>query len=581
MFKIFRQLKWFLKENWTRYVLAFILGIGVSFFLLVAPDIMARVFNAIDHQTLTLTELIVLIAINIFAIVMIYVTAAWRRIVVARLTAKLALALRQKYLSKILTLDRKFFHRYSTGDLLTRSQGDIDMVVNTGVDTLLTFVMQVIGLSLFIVNMYAIHPLLTLQIMIPLPLLWVTLYIMTPVLTKNWIRVREQMARMTEAALESVKNVRIIRAFSMEKIDISKNTKRVQEVYQMEKRTLRINALYHPLFEAIATGVVLLSLWLGGRYVLSGEISVGDLLKFHIYAGSLMWPFVDLGHIFSTLNQSNASFDRLLEVFDAQSSLPQGHHLKSVTAFESLTVNHLNFAYPDEKNLALTDIHFRLQKGQTIGIVGKTGSGKSTLINLLLRLYKTPHDVIQLNHSDLMSIEPDSYYKLIGYVPQEPALFSLAVEENIRLGSQAESTPEELHQAMIAADFEKDVKQLQSGLKTLIGEHGNALSGGQRQRLSIARALIRNPEFLILDDAFSAVDGTTEATIVHSLKQLRKNKTTLIITHRLSAIQHADQIIVMDKGRISNVGTHEELILKDPYYRGLYEVQQLRSENHE
>lgn len=581
MFKIFRHLKWFFRDNWIQYVISFVLGIGVSFFLLVAPDIMARIFNAIENNTLTLPLIILLIVINILAVLMIYLTAAWRRVVISRLSAKLSLALRERYLAKILTLDRRFFHRFSTGDLLTRSQGDIDMVVHTGVDMILTFVMQIIGLSLFIVNMVAIHPQLTLQIMIPLPLLWITLYVMTPVLTKNWIRVRDQMARMTESALESVKNVRIIRAFTMERRDFNKNKTRVNEVYAMEKRTLRINALYHPLFEAIATGVVLLSLWLGGQYVLRGEIEIGSLLQFHIYAGSLMWPFVDLGHIFSTLNQSNASFDRILEILEAKSSLPNDGATVHVTTVNSIKVTHLNFAYPDEKVLALKDINFSITRGQTIGIVGKTGSGKSTLLNQLLRLYPTPHGAIQVNNHDLMTINPSSFYHLIGYVPQEHALFSLSVDENIRLGASNDVSAEQLHNAIVYADFAKDVAQLQDGMNTLIGEHGSALSGGQRQRLSIARALVQNPEILILDDAFSAVDGTTEATIIDWLKKIRAHKTTIIVTHRLSAIQHADQILVMNNGAIQSSGTHDELLARDTYYKSLYEVQQFGGHEHE
>lgn len=581
MFKIFYRLSWFYRKYWGHYLLAFLLGIGVSFFLLVAPEVMARVLNGINNNSLETNELLWLIVANVIAVFLIYLTAAWRRVMISRMSARLGFQLRQQYLQKILTMDTRFFHRFTSGDLLTRSQGDIDMVVHTAIDMVLTFLMQMIGLSLLLFNLYRIQPQLLLQILIPLPLLWITLYIMTPILTKNWIRVRQEMANMTESALESVKNVKIVRSFNMENHDYRKNKERVNAVYGMEKRTLRINAMYHPMFDAIATGVVLLSLWLGGQYVLSGDFEIGSLLQFHVYAASLMWPFVDLGHIFSTLNQSNASLDRLIEVWDAIPEINNTHATTTITSIQHIEFKNFTFKYPEDSKNALSSLSFSINQGMTIGIVGKTGSGKSTLLRQILRLYPTSRGSLRINGVDLMNIEPTSYRSLIGYVPQEHALFSLTIGENIALGTNGEVTAAQLESAIIAADFYKDIKQLAQGLDTELGENGLTLSGGQRQRLSIARALINDPQLLILDDSFSAVDGTTEANIIRSLKRLRDRKTTIIVTHRLSAVQHADQILVLDNGAIIDRGTHDELMQRRGYYSEQYAQQQLLGEHHE
>lgn len=581
MFRMFNRLHWFYKKYWLHFLLAFVLGLGVSFFLLVAPAITARVINGIQNQTLNESELIILISLNVGAVILIYLTAAWRRVVITRLSTVLSYAVRKEFLQKILSLDSKFFTQYSTGDLLTRSQGDIDMVVNTAVDTVLTFFMQLIGLGLLLTNMYLIHPNLTWQIMIPLPLLWITLYIMTPILTRNWIRVREELSRMTERALETVKNVRVIRAYNMEDFEKEKNSESVKRVFEMEKKTLKINALYHPMFEAIATGVVLLSLWLGGSYVLSGSLEIGDLLQFHVYAASLMWPFVDLGYIFSTLNQSNASLDRLLEILDAKASIHNDLATRTITKFEKLEVSKLSFRFPESSVEVLKSISFKIHAGQTIGIVGKTSSGKTTLIRQLLRMYPTSFGSIRVNEHDLMHVDPSTYLSKIGYVPQEHALFAMSVEENIRLGALDELQLEAIQKAIFIADFQKDIEQLSNGISTLVGEQGVTLSGGQRQRLSIARALVRQPELLILDDSFSAVDGTTEANIVNRLINSRQGLTTIIVTHRISAIQHADIILVMEEGRIVAQGTHDELLKLPGYYADQYQIQQLSGGHHD
>lgn len=581
MFRMFNRLHWFYKKYWLHFLLAFVLGLGVSFFLLVAPAITARVINGIQNQTLNESELIILISLNVGAVILIYLTAAWRRVVITRLSTVLSYAVRKEFLQKILSLDSKFFTQYSTGDLLTRSQGDIDMVVNTAVDTVLTFFMQLIGLGLLLTNMYLIHPNLTWQIMIPLPLLWITLYIMTPILTRNWIRVREELSRMTERALETVKNVRVIRAYNMEDFEKEKNSESVKRVFEMEKKTLKINALYHPMFEAIATGVVLLSLWLGGSYVLSDSLEIGDLLQFHVYAASLMWPFVDLGYIFSTLNQSNASLDRLLEILDAKASIHNDLATRTITKFEKLEVSKLSFRFPESSVEVLKSISFKIHAGQTIGIVGKTSSGKTTLIRQLLRMYPTSFGSIRVNEHDLMHVDPSTYLSKIGYVPQEHALFAMSVEENIRLGALDELQLEAIQKAIFIADFQKDIEQLSNGISTLVGEQGVTLSGGQRQRLSIARALVRQPELLILDDSFSAVDGTTEANIVNRLINSRQGLTTIIVTHRISAIQHADIILVMEEGRIVAQGTHDELLKLPGYYADQYQIQQLSGGHHD
>ena len=307
-------------------------------------------------------------------------------------------------------------------------------------------------------------------------------------------------------------------------------------------------------------------------------ITVGDLVTFNLYLAQFSNPMIQLGNQMAMFVQSKVAFERINEIMDAMPEIIDPVDAKEINDFETIEFKNFDFEYPNKGIKTINNFSFKINKGETIGIVGKTGSGKTTIIRQFLRQYPT-EDNIYIDGISINKIKKESIRHLVSYVPQEHALFARTVEENILLGSNNETIS--LEDAIYNADFKKDVDFLPYGLNTIVGEYGVTLSGGQKQRLSIARAIYKNSEILILDDSLSAVDGTTEANILRNLKNIRKDKTNIIIAHRLTAVENADKIIVLDHGQITEMGTHEELMNNKKWYYEQYMIQQMGGDENE
>ncbi len=305
-------------------------------------------------------------------------------------------------------------------------------------------------------------------------------------------------------------------------------------------------------------------------------ISLGDLVSFNVYLGMLIWPMFAIGELINVMQRGNASLDRVQETLNAKEDVINPDKPVAINHPESIKFSQFSFQYPTSNNENLQDIKVDLQKGQTLGVVGKTGSGKTTFVKQLLREYPMGKGELSFSDVSLADQLKEDVRDWIGYVPQDHVLFSRTVKENILFG-HPEATDEELQQAIDQSAFRKDLEMLPEGLSTLVGEKGVALSGGQKQRISIARALIKNPEILILDDSLSAVDAKTEAKIIENIRRERSGKTTIITTHRLSAVSHADWIIVLDDGRLIQEGTHQELVEQAGWYKEQYDRQQIEN----
>jgi ATP-binding cassette subfamily B protein len=391
---------------------------------------------------------------------------------------------------------------------------------------------------------------------------------------KRFTDAQAAFGTLNDKVLESISGVRVIRAYVQEREDEKRFEEMTEDVYRKNLAVARIDALFDPTISIIIGISYLIGLGYGAYLVFQQAITLGGLVSFNVYLGMLIWPMIAVGELINVMQRGNASLDRVQDTLSYEADVKNSMGLESITNPGNIHFNSVHFTYPSSTVVNLSDISVKLERGQTLGIVGKTGSGKTTFVKQLLREYPLGTGEIAFAGMPLEQLHLEDIRKWIGYVPQDHFLFSKTVRENILFGKM-DATEDELAEAIRLADFEKDLMMLPNRLETLVGEKGVALSGGQKQRISIARALIKNPEILILDDSLSAVDAKTETTIIENIQNERAGKTTIITTHRLSAVQHADRIIVLDSGKIIEEGTHTDLLLNDGWYSEQYERQQV------
>jgi ATP-binding cassette subfamily B protein len=383
----------------------------------------------------------------------------------------------------------------------------------------------------------------------------------------------EIYADMTEKVLESVEGMKVIRAYVQEKEDLEKQYIAIDKDIESWRYIVKFENWFNPLFEVIYGIAYILAFSFGIYLIINQKITVGELITFVSYIGMLYGPIISISTVFSQINNATISVDRYDEIIKKEATVHDSVTSLPIIQFKNIDFKNVTFQYPFDKSPVIKNITFSIKYGETIGIVGPTGSGKSTLIRQLLREFNTTSGSIFIDGVSIEEYLIDDVRELVGYVPQAHMLFKKTVDENILIGNPRANL-EQLDKAVKIADFEKDIIYLTEGYHTMVGEAGSTLSGGQKQRLSIARALVKDPEILILDDSLSAVDAKTEDTIIKHLKEYRKGKTNIIIAHRFSAIQDADQILVLEGGRITQRGTHEELLRVEGWYKQQY-IQQI------
>ncbi len=575
MWNFIKSMSWFIKKNWYRYVLVVFFGLILTGLNLLPATIIANLTKGIEEKTLTYEYLINSVFIP-FVVVMLllYVVATTKRLCQNRLTTTLYYALHNRYMESIMKQDATFFERFQAGDLLTRALGDINTVKFSGGNRLLNIFVEAMTVLVTFIAMMFIHPILAICCFLPLSAIFFANFFLRAKVKKNWKLVREKHSEMGNAILESITNVRTVRAFSKEEEDYNSNIRYSNEAYRVEKQNLKINVIFQPMFQLIVAVSTIICYSLGAYFYSLGEIKIAKLVQFIMYLNLFQGPLTMIGNMLNNFYQSLISADRLNEVYNSKSVVIDKNDAVMLPPVKKIEFKNFTFRYNGDTFDALSGIDLTINAGDTIGIVGKTGSGKSTLVKQLVRQLPIIEGTLFINGEQIECFQQESVRKRVGYVPQEHVLFSRTVLANVALGGEA-PTESEIQQAILLADFEKDIENLPLGLDTIVGEYGVTLSGGQKQRLAIARAFLKDADVLVLDDSLSAVDGKTEANIISTLKNYRKNKTNIIVAHRLSAVMHANEIIVLDNGKIVERGTHDELMALGGWYYEQFISQQM------
>ena len=575
----FKSIKWFLKKSWYKYIIAILLTILSVVLDVVKPKLVGQVIDLIGLSEITYANFTLLMIVIAIVFVSRFVVSIFKRIISGHLFHSIYYELKIRFMNKVLIQDSTFFTKHHSGDLMNRATADTFQMANNSTQFLLNIFEVILMIGISAVMMFTIHPLLSIYSIIPLPFIFLVVYKIRPYISKNWRLVRKKNSELSDITMESVQHVKLIRSFVNEEKDYNRLDKVAKECYDIEKKAVYLRSVFGPTFRLCTIISQMVAFIFGSFCVMNQEITVGELITFNLYLAQFSNPMIQLGNQMAMFVQSKVAFDRINEIMDSLPDVKDKENAKEINTFETIEFNNFTFRYPETDIDILKDFNLTIKKGETIGIVGKTGSGKTTVIKQFLRQYPV-NDNFTIDNTSINDISKASVRNLICYVPQEHALFSRTIEQNLEIG-RSKNTSLTLDEAVLMADFKKDIDFLPDGLNTIVGEYGVTLSGGQKQRLSIARALYKDSEILILDDSLSAVDGTTEANIIANLKKIRSHKTNLIVAHRLSAVEHADKIIVIDKGSVKEIGTHQELMANKGWYYEQYQKQLMGGEGNE
>ncbi|WP_334076591.1 ABC transporter ATP-binding protein [Paenibacillus sanfengchensis] len=577
MFSVLKNLGWFFSREKKRYTIGLVLLILVGIVELAPPRLIGNAIDSIVAGTITWGSLTTYIALIIAILALIYfITYIWMHSLFggSNLVERL---LRTRFMNHLLGMTPPFFERNRTGDLMARATNDLRSVAGTVGFGMLTLTDSTAYLTVIFVAMSTlISWKLTLAAVIPLPFIALAMKIYGKIIHERYTEAQDAFGDMNDQVLESVAGVRVIRAYVQERNDEKRFEAITNDVYRKNLAVAKVDAYFEPTIRLCVGLSYAIGLTYGIYLVFHNELTLGDLVSFNMYLGMMIWPMFAIGELINIMQRGGASLDRVNETLNVRPDVADPAEPADIRQPDAIEFTDFTFRYPTSTVNNLENVHLSIPRGATLGVVGRTGSGKSTLLKQLLHEYPLGTGELTISGAPIDRIALDRLHSWIGYVPQEQVLFSKTVRQNIQFG-RPDAPDEVIMEAIRTAAFDQDLGTLSDGLDTLVGEKGVALSGGQKQRVSLARAFIADPDILILDDALSAVDARTEARIIENIRSKRSGKTTLISTHRLSAIEHADWIVVLEKGRIIEEGTHETLLQRGGWYREQYERQQVES----
>jgi len=497
MFRVFRELGWFLKKNGFKYILIIAFSLGVTFALTYPPRLIGGAIDLIASGNIDADSLAEVVGSLALVGVAIYGLVLAKRYLLGSVFHKLFYLMKNKYLEKVLKQDANFFGKYSTGDLMSRAMGDTHAIANVSTHIIVAIGDMVAMIVFSAVMMVRINAHLTVIAILPLPLIFLVVMMIRPKIAANWKKVRAKNAELNNLTMESVSHVKLVRSFVREERDYQKLSKVAADEYKIERKSVLLQSVFGPSFRIITLISQGIALAVGSNLIIHQTMTPGELITFNIFLMQFAWPLFQLGNQITAFTQSGIAFDRFNEIIKSEPAVKDAINSEVLNGFETIEFHNLSFRYPDDDQYIIQGINLTIKRGMTIGIVGKTGSGKSTLVKQLLRQFPVQEDEIIIDGKSINKYKKESIREMIAYVPQEHTLFSRTVLENIELGTSKYSM-KLASDAINMADFEKDITYLPQGLQTIVGESGVTLSGGQKQRLSIARAFIKDAELMIL-----------------------------------------------------------------------------------
>lgn len=576
---MYKKFKWFIKYYKKSYIIGIIFLLLSDIVSLFLPYIIGKLIDLIYNNSIDLENFIKIISFTIFVILLKYLLAMGWSYNVFKASGTIEYLTRNKLMKKFLSQSQEFFENNSTGSLMGKSTNDISQIsIMAGYGTLSLIDATILPLSIVLVMIFTIDFKLTLLSILPLPFIAFIYFKIGDKIYDKSKKVNQSFDKLNDSVLEDAEGIRLIRVFN-----IVGNRRRIfyNNVDKLAENNIilaKYQALLAPVERIITSLTFIIAIGFGSYLMSIEKISIGQIVSFTYYLNMLVWPMYALGDFINVKQQASAAMDRISETLDYKEEIKNSEKNKKVEFPLDIEFDNHSFKYPSSKENILNDISLKIKNSTSLGILGKTSSGKTTLIKQLLDLYKVDKSTIYFNEDVSSDISFKSLKENIGYVPQQHMIFSDTLRNNI-LFAKEDASDEELNLAIDIADFKKDIDEFPKGLDTITGEKGVSLSGGQKQRLSIARAILKNPEILILDDAMNAVDANTEKNILNKLKEYRKNKTTIIIAHRISQVQNCDNIIVLENGKIVEMGNHYELMKNEKWYKSQYENQILGDKN--
>jgi ATP-binding cassette subfamily B multidrug efflux pump len=565
----------YFKLHWPVYSLAIILMIASNIIQATIPRILGQFTDDLQNGSITHTAIINYSKMLFIVGISFGLLFGMGQYLVARQGRKFEFNIRQKIFDKFCALDERYFSKHGMGKLLSYVMNDVTAVresISQGINQTTNAVFLILS-SIIMMILSSIPWLLILACVSPLVIIPFIVVFFGPRIRERSVLVQDSLATMTGSAEEQFGGIRVTKTFAVEEMAKARFGRTVEQIQDAQLKLVRMSSLFQALLPFLGAFSLIFSILLGGYFAMHSRISLGDFVALTLYLRLIVNPLQQLGNVINTMQRSRASLERMSTLLAEEPVIQDAENANSLDVDGDIHIRQLSFSYPESDASVLKDIDLTIKSGTTLGIVGRTGSGKTTLAKLLLRVYESNKGSIRIGGMDLQNISIESLRSGIAYVPQDGFLFSTTIRDNIAF-SDREAPLEAIEEAARQAFIYESIMQFADHFETKLGERGVTLSGGQRQRTSLARGMLKKAPILILDDSVSAVDSVTESLILQSLRKLRNNKTTLIISHRISAVKHADEIIVLHEGSIVQRGTHAQLLELDGEYASLYRIQE-------